>query len=90
MFYITGDTHGDFARVFQFVKSNPDITLEDTLTVFCIHGNHEMRPESVGTYREILWRGGIVYQEEQYPNLLLENSIILTANVYLSSAVRTV
>ena len=98
MFYITGDTHGDFARVFQFVKSNPDITLEDTmivlgdaglnyfgnygdalkkeplskrpLTVFSIHGNHEMRPESVGTYREIPWRGGIVYQEEQYPNLL--------------------
>jgi len=29
-----------------------------------------MRPESVGTYREIPWHSGIVYQEEQYPNLL--------------------
>jgi len=98
MFYMTGDTHGDFARVFQFIKEHPDITQEDvmvvlgdaglnyfgdyrdklkkeplskrSLTIFCIHGNHEMRPESIGAYKEIPWRGGIVFQEEQYPNLL--------------------
>lgn len=98
MFYITGDTHGDFTRVFHFMKRNPDVTRDDVMivlgdaglnyfgdyrdilkkdplsklpiTIFSIHGNHEMRPENISTYKEILWRGGIVYQEEQYPNLL--------------------
>lgn len=40
------------------------------ITLFCIHGNHEMRPGRIGTYEEICWQGGIVYQEEKYPNLL--------------------
>ena len=38
--------------------------------ILCIHGNHEMRPESIISYKEILWRGGIVYIEEEFPNLL--------------------
>jgi 3-oxoacid CoA-transferase subunit A len=40
------------------------------LTLLCLHGNHEMRPETIGTYQETPWMGGIVYQEEEYPNLL--------------------
>lgn len=98
MFFLTGDTHGDFARVFRFVKQNPQLTQEDImivlgdaginyfndyrdtlkkeplsklpLTIFSLHGNHEMRPESLSTYKEISWRGGTVYQEPQYPNIL--------------------
>jgi len=98
MFFLTGDTHGDFARVFRFVKQNPQLTQEDVmivlgdaginyfndyrdtlkkeplpklpLTIFGVHGNHEIRPESLSTYKEISWRGGTVYQEPQYPNIL--------------------
>lgn len=40
------------------------------ITVFCIHGNHEMRPESLPDYVEQHWRGGTVYVEAAYPNLL--------------------
>ena len=40
------------------------------ITMLCIHGNHERRPETLGTYKEILWNGGIVYMEEVFPNLL--------------------
>ena len=39
-------------------------------TVFCIHGNHEMRPWHIPTYRTKEWHGGIVWYEERYPNLL--------------------
>jgi len=39
-------------------------------TLLCIHGNHEMRPESAGGYEEIEWHGGTVYVEPAYPNLL--------------------
>ena len=40
------------------------------VTMFCIHGNHEMRPETIVTYHETQWHGGAVYVEEEFPNLL--------------------
>ena len=39
-------------------------------TILCIHGNHEMRPESLITYREDQWHDGAVYVEEEFPNLI--------------------
>ena len=38
--------------------------------VFCIHGNHEMRPGTINTYKEVQWHGGTVYVEDEFPNLL--------------------
>ncbi len=40
------------------------------LKLFCIHGNHEMRPEATGRYKETEWNGGIVYCEEKHPHLI--------------------
>ena len=97
MFYITGDTHGDFDRLFRF---NDRIwpTIDDTMiilgdagfnfygglrdtfvkssvsklpiTVFSIHGNHEMRPATIPSYHTAEWNGGKVCVEDEYPNLL--------------------
>lgn len=39
-------------------------------TTFCIHGNHEMRPADVGTYKTKEYRGGTVWCEDEYPNIL--------------------
>lgn len=39
-------------------------------TIFCIHGNHEMRPENIPTYKRKEWNGGTVWYEEAYPNIL--------------------
>lgn len=39
-------------------------------TILCIHGNHEMRPATLPTYRQKKWNGGTVWFEETYPNLL--------------------
>lgn len=41
-----------------------------SITLFCVHGNHEERPYEIAGYEEIEWQGGIVYQEAEYPNLL--------------------
>lgn len=38
--------------------------------VFCVHGNHEMRPAATGLYRLADWHGGQVWVEEDFPNLL--------------------
>lgn len=39
-------------------------------TTFCIHGNHEMRPADVGSYKTKEYRSGIVWYEDEYPNIL--------------------
>lgn len=38
--------------------------------IFCIHGNHDMRPWHVPTYRETEWHGGRVWIEDEYPHLI--------------------
>lgn len=38
--------------------------------MFCIHGNHEMRPGTIPSYHEVEWHGGAVYVEDDYSNLL--------------------
>lgn len=38
--------------------------------IFCIHGNHEIRPHHIPTYKSKQWNGGTVFYEEKYPNLL--------------------
>ena len=40
------------------------------ITLFCIHGNHEMRPQTIPSYKEVQWHGGTVYRENAYPNIL--------------------
>ena len=98
MIYLTGDTHRDFDRIFDFCADN-DTTTDDVLiilgdaginyflndrdyelkkelstflevTLLCIHGNHEERPFMIDSYVEKEWRGGVVYYEEEFPNLL--------------------
>ncbi len=97
MFYITGDTHGDFPRIEHFCERvqpsvfDTMIILGDAgfnyygnwrdqaakermasmpLTVFSIHGNHEMRPATIPSYHIVEWHGGKVYVEDEFPNLL--------------------
>lgn len=39
-------------------------------TLFCVYGNHEQRPNTFPSYLDKSWRGGSVWFEEAYPNLL--------------------
>ena len=40
------------------------------ITLFCIHGNHEERPNKIPSYTSIKWKNGVVYLEYEYPNIL--------------------
>lgn len=44
--------------------------LQYPITLFCIHGNHEERPENIKSYKTKRFHDGIVYYEEEYPNIL--------------------
>ena len=39
------------------------------ITLFCVHGNKENRPQNVGTYGIRSFCGGKVYYEPKYPNI---------------------
>lgn len=59
----------------NFYLNERDIELKERLyqlaiTLFCIHGNHEERPDLVDGYDEKMWNDGQVYYEEEYPNIL--------------------
>jgi len=51
-------------------KRLKEVLSELPITLFCIHGNHEKRPESLPAYKETVWNGGTVYTEPEYPSLL--------------------
>ena len=98
MIYLTGDTHGEFARIVEFccerfhtIKSDVMIILGDaginfsgefydrpkkellqslSITIFAIHGNHEIRPATIPGYMEKEWMDGVVYYQKEYPSLL--------------------
>ena len=40
------------------------------INILCIHGNHEMRPSTIESYKLKEWCGGMVWYEEAYPHLL--------------------
>ena len=39
------------------------------ITLFCIHGNHEARPQTISSYQEGEYQGGKIL-EEDFPNIL--------------------
>ena len=41
------------------------------LTFFCIHGNHEQRPFAISSYKMKEFHGGMVWYEEEYPDILI-------------------
>ena len=40
------------------------------ITLLCVHGNHEERPENVPGFEARVWNGGRVWRQDAYPNLL--------------------
>ena len=57
-----------FANKNDYILKNS--LLQYPITFFLIHGNHEERPENIDSYKKKKFHGGIVYYEEDYPNLL--------------------
>lgn len=96
MYFITGDTHGDFRHIERFCSSDTSkgdviIILGDAginhykntrdsllkqrleslpITLFCLYGNHEIRPQNIPAYHEKIWNGGRVLTEDEYPSIL--------------------
>ena len=61
---------GDAGINYYGGKKDRRLKKELPLTIFSLHGNHERRPESIPTYCETEWQGGIVYAEPEFLSLL--------------------
>lgn len=70
---ITGDVgiNGRNSRQDRILKKELQ---ELPITLFCLRGNHYRRPSSLGSYRESILYGGVVYREEEFPDLLFARS----------------
>lgn len=60
---------------FNYFKNRRDIATKQIIStikpvLFCIHGNHEIRPYKIPTYTEKQFNGGTVWYEKDYPRLL--------------------
>lgn len=68
---ILGDVGLNFYPPTQHGTKKTKKQLSDLpITLFCIHGNHECRPEHIASYEIAERFGGIVYVENNYPNIL--------------------
>lgn len=59
----------------NYYLDSKDYTLKNhlkevSITLFCIHGNHEERPYNIAGYKSKIFNDGIAYYEEKYPNIL--------------------
>lgn len=59
----------------NYSGSESDIHIKEMLnklpfTIFCIHGNHEMRPTDTIGYNTKIYHGGTVWYQKDYPNIL--------------------
>lgn len=59
----------------NYYNGKKDILLKKLLadlpiTLFCIHGNHEIRPNKIEGYKLVDYKGGKVWVQEEFPNLL--------------------
>lgn len=66
---VLGDAGLNYFGDIRDVKTKNEVS-RLPFDLFCIHGNHEMRPETVGGYEQAEWHGGIVYRQKEFPHLL--------------------
>lgn len=65
---ILGDAGFNYYEDERDDKLKKEIT-DLNITLFCLHGNKENRPQNVGTYGIRSFCGGKVYYEPKYPNI---------------------
>ena len=65
---ILGDVGLNYYNDYRDKKLKKEVS-DLNITVFCVHGNKENRPQNVGTYGIRSFCGGKVYYEPRYPNI---------------------
>ena len=67
---ILGDAGINYCDVEKDIDFKRALDYQIPARMLCIHGNHEIRPETRSSYTEMNWCGGIVYIEYDFPKLM--------------------
>lgn len=67
---ILGDVGINLALDHRDTELKEELERDLPLTLFCLKGNHEARPENIKGYKEVEWMGGKAYVEDKYPSLI--------------------
>lgn len=68
---ILGDAGINYYGTFSDYDEKKKRRLQELpITLFCVHGNHEQRPQNLPNYKLKEWNGGKVWVEENFPSLL--------------------
>lgn len=63
----------------RFIRKMP-------ITLFCVHGNHEMRPHHIKQYEIKRFMGGNVYREPDFPNI----NFAIDGEMYYFNGLKTI
>ena len=66
---ILGDVGINYSGFPEDYELKKDLS-ELPVVLFCVHGNHEMRPENLSSYEQEEFYGGEAYYEPEFPNLI--------------------
>lgn len=67
---LLGDTGLNYYGDERDIKKKTRVANRIPMTLLCVHGNHDMRPEGIPSYGEMPWNGGIVYCDSTHPRIL--------------------
>lgn len=67
---LLGDVGANYYLGKRDVRMKEALSKHIEATILCIHGNHEERPSNVAGYKIKIWNDGLVYYQEEYPNIL--------------------
>lgn len=67
---VLGDTGLNYYGDERDVKKKRKVSTQVSATLAFIHGNHDLRPETISSYEKLKWKGGMVYQEQEFLNLV--------------------
>jgi len=70
MLIILGDVGLNYHNSISEMRHKENLEKYLPITLLCIHGNHERRPETIPSYKEAERFGGMVYAEPGLPSLL--------------------
>ena len=67
---VLGDSGINYNANERDIRLKNSLSNDYPITFFCIHGNHEERPENIESYKIKRFHDGDVFYEEEYPKIL--------------------
>jgi len=83
---ILGDAGINYSGYTNDLNKKRFIERKIPITFFCIHGNHEQRPQHIKQYKKHKFMGGTVYREDDFPSI----NFAIDGELYYFNGLKTI